>query len=68
MKKILKLIVVAIVGLVSLSACNMHVLIMVGGSGDKDTSGKYIQKYHPAEEKNIKMALETFQEPLDSLY
>ena len=40
--------ILSVIALVLLSSCSINFLVMVGGYGEKDPTGKYILKYKPS--------------------
>lgn len=47
-KKISKLALLAIVALFVFSSCGINLVVMIGGAGEKDLTGKCIQTYRPS--------------------
>lgn len=47
-KKISKLALLAIVALFVFSSCGINLMVMIGGAGEKDLTGKCIQTYRPS--------------------
>lgn len=46
--KICRLALFAIVALFAFSSCGINLVVMVGGAGEKDLTGKCIQTYKPS--------------------
>lgn len=46
--KICRLALLAIVALFAFSSCGINLVVMVGGAGEKDLTGKCIQTYRPS--------------------
>lgn len=47
-EKICRLALLAIVALFAFSSCGINLVVMVGGAGEKDLTGKCIQTYKPS--------------------
>ena len=47
-EKICRLALFAIVALFAFSSCGINLVVMVGGAGEKDLTGKCIQTYKPS--------------------
>ena len=47
-KKIYNLALLAIVALFVFSSCGINLVVMIGGAGEKDLTGKCIQTYKPS--------------------
>lgn len=47
-EKICRLALFAIVALFAFSSCSINLVVMVGGAGEKDLTGKCIQTYKPS--------------------
>ena len=54
MRKGISKLILSVIALALLQSCNFNFLVMVGGYGEKDPTGKYILKYKPSkiEKKN----------------
>lgn len=53
MRRGISKLILSVIALVLLSSCSFNFLVMVGGYGEKDPTGKYILKYKPSKkEKN----------------
>lgn len=48
MRKGISKLILSVIALVLLSSCSINFLVMVGGYGEKDPTGKYILKYKPS--------------------
>lgn len=47
-EKTCRLTLLAIVALFVFSSCGINLVVMIGGAGEKDMTGKYIQTYKPS--------------------
>lgn len=47
-EKTCRLALLAIVALFVFSSCGINLVVMIGGAGEKDLTGKYIQTYKPS--------------------